>query len=514
MIAKTVNKLFLSQILFSFFSGSAPGQAADKTPNFVFIFADDLGWSDLGCYGHPYVQTPHLDRLAKEGTLFAQFYVNGAVCSPSRAAFLTGRFPSRDRIHGAVRNSHEGNLSHGIADYLDPEVPTVARLLQDAGYATAMYGKWHLGRVPQAPTVDKYGFDDVRTVSCPDDGRLNGYWEGGPDFVVRSSGLFVDEAIRFITEHKDRPFYVNVWMLVPHATLDPTEEQMEPYSAFQPAANVKHKSAAQIYFGAITDMDRQIGRLLEALDELGLSQNTVVLFSSDNGPEDISIKGAGHSGVGKAGPFRGRKRSLYEGGIRVPAIVRWPGNIPAAKINDTTVVSGVDWLPTVCKLAEVQLPENAELDGEDMSDVFLGSSRRRTTPLMWEWRFRIMGDAFHHSPMLAIRDGDWKLLMNPDGSRTELYHIGSGEVNDLMEIDNQVEKQPLIVERLREKVLAWQQKLPPGPADPGAGERLFPWPGARLHGGTNIFYLSYPGVKNRNIISYKDLMRERHATAD
>jgi N-acetylgalactosamine-6-sulfatase len=178
------------------------------------------------------------------------------------------------------------------------------------------------------------------------------------------------------------------------------------------------KSAAQIYYGSVTDMDRQIGRLLNALDELALAENTMILFSSDNGPEDIHVFNAGHSGVGSAGPFRGRKRSLYEGGIRVPGIIRWPGNVPAGVVESKSVMAGVDWLPTVCKLAGVRIPAAHKLDGEDMSDVLLGKSRPRVKPLMWEWRFRIAGDPFHHSPMLAIRNGDWKLLTNPDRKPT------------------------------------------------------------------------------------------------
>ena len=143
-------------------------------------------------------------------------------------------------------------------------------------------------------------------------------------------------------------------------------------------------------------------------------------FSSDNGPEDIHIGNAGHSGVGSAGPFRGRKRSLYEGGVRVPGIVRWPGKVPAGQINDSAVVAGIDWLPTVCQLANVTIPETHRLDGEAMADIFAGGSRPRTTPLFWEWRFRIAGEPFHHSPELAVRDGDWKLYLNPEIGRAHV----------------------------------------------------------------------------------------------
>lgn len=220
-------------------------------------------------------------------------------------------------------------------------------------------------------------------------------------------------------------------------------------------------------------MDHHIGRLLNALDELGLAENTVVLFSSDNGPEDFHISNAGHSGVGSAGPFRGRKRSLCEGGIRVPGIVRWPGRTPAAQIDNQSVVAGVDWLPSVCKLADVAIPAGHKLDGEDASDVFLGHSRARTSPLMWEWRFRIGGEPFHHSPMLAIRDGNWKLLMNPDRSRVELYDIK----RELTPLNNLAERHADVVARLSKKVLAWQKELPPGPTDPGVGQVSYSWPG-------------------------------------
>ena len=439
-----------------------------KRPNFIFILADDLGWSDLGCYGHPQLKTPNLDRLAKQGTLFTQFYVNGSVCSPSRCAFMTGQYPARHKIHGHYAE-HAVNAARGMNNWLDPKVPNVAALLHQAGYATAHFGKWHLGHGEGAPPPTDYGFDESRTINA----NGAGWTEPDGSFRAKSSAAIVDETIRFITAHKDKPFYVNAWMLIPHATLNPTEEQMQPYANLQPGGkDFPFKSAAQIFYGSVTDMDKHIGRLLKALDDLGLAENTVILFSSDNGPEDIHVSNAGHSGVGSAGPFRGRKRSLYEGGIRVPGIVRWPGKIPAGQIDNQSVVAGVDWPPSVCKLAGVEIPAAHKLDGEDASDVFLGHPRARGAPLMWEWRFRIAGEPFHHSPMLAIRDSDWKLLLNPDRSRVELYEIKK----DLTQLNNVAEKNPEVVARLSEKVLSWQKELPSGPADPGGGQVIYPWP--------------------------------------
>lgn len=436
-------------------------------PNVIFILADDLGWGDLSCYGHQRLKTPHLDKLASQGTLFTQFYVNGSVCSPSRCAFFTGQYPARHRIHGHYAE-HDLNAQRGMSNWLDPKVPNVAALLKSRGYATAHFGKWHLGSGPGAPNPTEYGFDEAKTMVS----AFPAWHEPAATFWAKSTGLFVDEALRFIEANKSKPFYVNIWTLVPHATLNPTDEQMKPYEHLGPKG-VPHKGAEAIYYGSVGDLDAQIGRLLGELETMGVAENTLVVFSSDNGPEDIHITNAGHSGVGSAGPFRGRKRSLYEGGIRVPFIVRWPGHVPAGRIDNESVVAGVDFLPTVCKLIGVQPPAGHALDGEDVSDVLLGQPRPRKTPLMWEWRFHVFGEPFHRSPILAIREGDWKLLMNPDRSRVELYDIP----RDPMQMNNLAEKNKDIVDRLAAKVLAWQKALPEGPIEPTAGKDDYPWPG-------------------------------------
>jgi N-acetylgalactosamine-6-sulfatase len=212
--------------------------------------------------------------------------------------------------------------------------------------------------------------------------------------------------------------------------------------------------------------------VLARLDELGLASNTIVVFSSDNGPEDIHIANAGHSGVGSPGPLRGRKRSLYEGGIRVPLLARWPGRIPAARVDSKSVVSAVDFLPSFSRLCGAALPNSWRLDGEDVSETLLGNSAPRRKPLQWEWRFQIADHVWFRSPMLAIRDGQWKLLMNPDGSRAELYDIP----RDPSEMNNVAAASQALVRRLSERVLAWHRTLPPGPSDPDAGKHDYPWP--------------------------------------
>ncbi|MES2696622.1 MAG: sulfatase-like hydrolase/transferase [Verrucomicrobiota bacterium] len=439
-------------------------------PNFIFILADDLGWGDLGCYGNQFLPTPHLDQLARDGVLFTQFYVNGSVCSPSRSAFFTGQYPARNRVHGHFATA-EMNTMRGMQQFLDPKVPNIASTLKAAGYATAHVGKWHLGadKATEKPPISAYGFDYVGS----GEGALGAnIIKNDPHYRAKSSALFVDEGLKFIRERGDKPFFLHLWMLVPHATLNPTPEQMKPFERFS-NPDLPHKSARTVFYSSVSDLDKQVGRLMDELKKLGLAENTVIVFSSDNGPEDIFIQNAGHNGVGSPGPFRGRKRSLYEGGVRVPFIVRWPAKVPAGRIDDTSIVAGVDFLPTLCKLANVPVPAGHALDGEDVSDVLLGNPRGRTNPLLWEWRFNIAGHVSSRSPQLAIRDGDWKLLLNPDRSRVELYDI----VRDPMQVDNVAVQHTDIVARLSDRALAWQKTLPEGPRDANAGEIGYPWPG-------------------------------------
>jgi arylsulfatase A-like enzyme len=458
---------------------SAEGSKAKK-PNFIFILGDDWGWGDLACYGHQELKTPNIDRLARQGLLFTQFYVNAPTCSPSRAALMTGRYPARYRIHCYLDDRF--NKERGMADYLDPKAYTITKLLKNEGYVTAHYGKWHLGGgqnfpdfATNAPPPGQYGIDNYRTVLG------NGpTWDDieGPGWWARSTELFVNETIRFIEDNRDKPFYVNTWLLDPHTTLDPTEEQMKPYDnpdfSPPPPVDKKYKGVKQIYYSAVTNADRQIGRLLDKLDELGLADNTIVIFSSDNGPEDIHLYAATHSGIGSPGPFRGRKRSLYEGGVRTPFIVRWPaGKIPAGKVDNTSVISGVDLLPTFCSLAGVKLPADLAPDGEDISETFSGKPKQRKKPLMWEYiQNQYLGYPINKSPMLAIRSGKWKLLMNPDRSRVELYDI----LKDPMEVDNLADRYPKMVEELSAELQKWKKTLPQGVVGSIAGSNEYPWP--------------------------------------
>ena len=354
-------------------AGNAHAAEAAPRPNFIFILADDLGWGDLSCYGNKQIKTPNLDRLAKQGTLFTQFYVNGSVCSPSRCAFMTGQYPARHRIHGHYA-THELNAKRGMSNWLDPKVPNVASLLKSAGYATAHFGKWHLGNGEGAPPPTEYGFDDARTYGS----NGPGWNEPVETFFAKSTRIFVDETLRFITD-ESQPAVLRE-PLDARATRA-AQSHRGTDGALQLALLGKRRDAQERRARFITPSSaistRRLAGCSRSWTILGLATNTLVMFSSDNGPEDIHLTEAGHSGVGSAGPFRGRKRSLYEGGVRVPFIVRWPGKNPAGRVDTTSVVAGVDWLPTVCKLAGIPIPAAHELDGEDVSDIFLGKARGR-----------------------------------------------------------------------------------------------------------------------------------------
>jgi N-acetylgalactosamine-6-sulfatase len=467
MLTRNTRVLILAVV-----AGLCFSAAVAQRPNIVFILADDLGWGDPSCYGQTRFRTPALDRLAREGTLFTQYYQGGSVCSPSRCTLMTGRWPAEFRIHGHYATAAE-NTKRGMSQFLDPSVATLPKLLREAGYTTAHVGKWHLGRPPAAGEgLTVYGFDETHWLDARGDleGESTNLWSV-PE-RPRASRVLVDAAIEVLERVRDKPFYCQLWFNDPHAPLAPSAEQRKPFQRSEPAG---FTTPFAVYAATVAEMDRQIGRLLAKLDELGLARNTIVIFSSDNGPEDIEIGNAAWSGIGSAGPLRGRKRSLYEGGVRVPFLVRWPAATPAGQVNNETVVSGADLLPTLCALAGVALPDEVQATqrGQSVAAAFQGDKTlRRTAPLLWEWRYRVFNHPWNRSPILAIREGPWKLLLNPDRSRVELYDIGA----DPSEQNNLAAGHSDIVARLSEKALAWQRTLPLSPIEPAAGNNAYPWP--------------------------------------
>ena len=407
-------------------------------PNILFIFADDWGWGDLSCHGHPYLKTPHLDRLAREGTDFQQFNVLNPVCSPSRVAAMTGRYPARFGIN----NVFGGGGSPEMPDWLDGKAPTSPRYLKAAGYRTGHFGKWHMGDMPDGPTMADYGIDESAVYHGP-----------GPKIKPHD---IADRAAEFIAANKDHPFFLNVWLHESHTMHEPTAASL---------AKWKHlDEQKQIYAAVITDGDDKVGKLLDALEKAGIAQNTLIVFSSDNGPESTggeNAKGApGKFGtyysVGETGGLRGRKRSLFEGGIRVPFIVRWPGHTPAGVKNNTTVFTAVDLLPTFCAAAGVTPPADARGDGENLLAAFNGDTKPRTRPVFWlHTGAKTEPDWW---PRLAVRDGDWKLVMTYDADRVELHDLSSDRAEDAGR--DQSKAHPEIVTRLSKLALEWYASLP------------------------------------------------------
>ncbi|NDV62080.1 sulfatase-like hydrolase/transferase [Puniceicoccales bacterium CK1056] len=453
----------LAKTLAAFLAFDVVALAAEQ-PNIVFIFTDDQGWGDVAAYGHPDVRTPNLDRLAKQGTLFTQFYVGSPVCSPSRASLLTGRFCAEIGIDYAIGGPAGQKYNHAL--WLDPELPNVYKTFAANGYRVGHYGKWHLGAMDKdgnmvAPAPVEYGAQESATAHSTGP-KLKGLNNSNKSEIIANYG------IDFIERNQSSPFFLNLWIMDPHSVLDPTQEQMDPYMDHtHPAVRSHLRSSQTVYYAIIENIDRAVGRVIQKLEECGLLENTIILFSSDNGPSPLWSSATGHAGSGLTGPFRGTKASLYEGGIRVPFIVSWPGHIPAGKVQDQSVVAAVDMYPSLVQMAglEVELPE--ELDGEDRTSVLLGTPSKRSKPLMWEYRFGNWGREIQVSPTLAMLDGDWKLLMNPDRSRVELYNIRE----DITETENRARYETEIVGEMSARLMDWWDTQVPNPknAPPWSG---------------------------------------------
>ncbi|MBN1488663.1 MAG: sulfatase-like hydrolase/transferase [Phycisphaerae bacterium] len=446
----------------------SPGESPPVRPNIVFILVDDMGYGDLSCTGNKDVKTPHIDRLVAEGVRVAQFYVNSPICSPSRVAFTTGQYPARHLIHSYL-DSRERNRARGMRDFLDPEVPCVARAFREGGYATAHFGKWHMGGgrdVDDAPLPQAYGFQEslVSFEGLGDrvlpPGRLSDQSERlGQGTISRAAKhqlteIYVNRAIDFIKENEDRPFYLHLWLNDVHDPHEPRESLVAKYERF------KDNPFQQRFCAVLDEMDGQIGRLVAAIDSLGLAQRTLIVLTSDNGPTAWpSYYRRGYDPPGSTAGFRGRKWSLYEGGIRMPMIARWKGTIPAGKVVRQTVLAAVDVFPTFAKLAGIETPP-VDFDGEDLSGAFLGDEPVRATPIFWEYgrdgTYLQPGKPTDRSPSLAIREGQWKLLMDRDGSRLELYDLSQ----DASESNNVAGRYPDIAQRLAKRLLIWRKSLP------------------------------------------------------
>ena len=452
--------LSLLMVLHSLSRGAADTAFSAATkPNVLFLLVDDMGWGDPACFGGVGEPTPNIDRLAREGTKFTRFYVASPICSPSRTAFTTGNFPSRWRINSYL-HERAGNRADDQADFLDPRAPSLARAFKAAGYATGHFGKWHMGGgrdVDDAPLPGAYGFDESLVNSTPLEGMGPALPAGTPRW--KTTGLFMERTLDFIKRQQaaGKPFYVNLWFSEVHDAHVPRPEDMDP--ELMQTERVKKGGYPQSMDGfrrTLRGFDRDLGKFLDELKKLGVEENTVLLLTGDNGPNPLYDA---ESRARTAG-LRGQKWSLYEGGVREAFIARWPGKIPAARVNDTTVLASVDFFPTLCALAGIAAPKDAKFDGEDMSKALLGESTARTRPLFWEYgrtasylHPKAKSDC---SPTIAVRDGNWKLLINADGTGVELYDLAT----DPKETKNLAAEKTAPTERLRNAALKWRRGLP------------------------------------------------------
>ncbi len=411
-------------------------------PNIVFLLADDLGASDLHCYGHPYARTPNIDSLATDGTRFTQYQATGATCCPTRTGLMTSWFPARYPTYPA-----NGGFANRV---------TITELLKKHGYATGHFGKWHIGPVTKPGT---YGIDVIGALQ-KQDSKTD---ERGRDAYV------YDAAIQFIEQHKEGPFYVNVWGHIPHHPVDPVESLVKRWSGlkvdvndFSPQMQAKFASvskgggnmddAVRRFLADVESLDDSVGRLLKRLDELGLRENTIVVFNTDQGADmtKAGIGGVRDNQMGYNGPLRGGKHTHWQGGQCVPWIVRWPGHVPAGHTDSESIISGTDWLPTLCAITGITI-NTADFDGEDASAAWLGQGVHvRSKPLFWKTSSP-GADSY-------IREAQWKLRVptRRNDGEIELYDLTA----DPAEASNVAAQHPDKVKELSAKLNAWNATLP------------------------------------------------------
>jgi arylsulfatase len=436
--------------------GRIAAASARKKPNIVFILADDLGYAEVGCYGQKKIGTPHIDKLATEGMRFTQAYSGNPVCAPSRCALMTGLHTGHAQIRGnkQVGGKEGWELGSTIGGQwpLAEGTFTVAKMLQQAGYVTGAFGKWGLGRVGTTGDPQKQGFDHFFGYICQRQAHTfypNHLWKGGEIFwieknkngreAVYSHDLIAEEALKFIRGNKDKPFFCYVPFTIPHVALQVPEDSLAEYRGQWPdppydgtKGYIKHAHPRACYAGMVTRMDKDVGRIMALLKELGLDNNTLVIFSSDNGPTYAG--GADSEFFESAGPLRGLKGSVWEGGIRVPHIARWPGRIkPGSKTDQVTAFW--DFLPTCAELLDVRPPGG--LDGVSILPTLLGrpSDQTQHQHLFWELRGQ-----------QAVRMGPWKAVRLKPGQKIQLFNLetDSGETNDVSD------QHPEIMARMRQ----------------------------------------------------------------
>ena len=440
-------RFILAAALFLF----VPGLYSAEQPNILLVYVDDLGFGDLGSYGHPVIQTPNIDTLAEQGLRFTSNYSPSALCSPARAGLLTGRTPYRTGIKSWI--------PHNSGVFLRDEEITLAEVLKAAGYSTAHIGKWHLNSDlgnPVEPQPTDQGFDYYyghNAYQLPHNHNPTNIFRGKtalPPQKGYTADLYADETIKWLQKRdSSKPFFVYLSMAEPHTSFANPPAYNEMYASFTRGEIVPIQSGLQKlpkeqliprgpgeYYANITYMDAQLGRVFHWLRENSLYDETVVLFSSDNGPVTENwINWWEVNAHGSTGGFRGRKHFLYEGGIRVPAIIRYPGAVTAGTVSDAPVI-GMDWFVTLANIAGAKVPDDRAIDGIDIAAVFEGKALPERS-LFW-------GLHTVTNMEYAVRDGNWKLMFNRQGEPLELFNLEE----DPLELFNLIDQHPNQVKTL------------------------------------------------------------------
>lgn len=436
------NLLTLALLGIVYLSSCGLSQAENTSrPNFILFLADDLGYGDLGCYGHPIMKTPNLDAFAKQGVRLTQCYAASAVCSPSRSALLTGRTPHRNGVYTWIADRSEVHLRTS-------EI-TLPKLLRDSGYDTCHSGKWHLNGLfnnPAHPQPNDHGYNwwmATQNNAAPTHENPKNFVRNGEEVGQMqgySAPLVVEEAITWLKEKRDpnKPFFLAVWTHEPHYPIKSDPKFRAMYPDLEDDVQREHHAN-------VTQMDHAFGQLMTALDQQRIADNTFVFFTSDNGPEGDGIKSPGR---GSSGGLRGRKRDLHEGGIREPGIARWPNRIKANTTCETPII-GSDVFPTMLAAANVAAPNDRALDGVNVLEALTSQAQvARPQPLYWR---------LHMAPnaKIAMRVDDWKILSNLELTEFELYNLKEdvGEKSDLKEA------QPAVFAKLRQQLIAHNQSV-------------------------------------------------------
>ncbi|GAA3651414.1 sulfatase family protein [Flavivirga jejuensis] len=426
----------------SFFSSCAQ----QKKPNFIIIFTDDQGYADLSCFGGNHVETPKIDAMAAEGAKLTSFYVAAAVCTPSRAALMTGSYPKRVGMASRV-------LLAGDSVGLNPEEITIAEVLKEVGYKTGMFGKWHLGDQLEFLPM-RQGFDEFYGIPYSHDiapyhqnqkkhnfpllpvldGETVVETDPDPDYLNQK---ITKRAVQFIEKNKENPFFIYLPHTSPHRPLLASPKFMrsapkDVIDVLKGEEGIDYKTRDKIYPQTIAEIDWSVGEILEALKTNGIDNNTFVIFTSDNGPM-----------VGSAKPLKGRKGQTYEGGMRMPTVVRWPDKIPAESVNDE-VMTAMDLFPTFAKLAGASLPKDRVIDGKDIMPVLQGANKSPHKVFFYHKK----------NTLEAVRYGKWKLRIK-GRKAPALYNLN----NDIGEKINVIEQHPNLVKEMRGYIADFEKNL-------------------------------------------------------